>query len=82
MLCGPGRNEREDSKEIFQTVIRREVKSMFMLPTLSSFYIFRFSLSSVSLLMLPGKDPLEPLEEAQGKASHCHRSPDQGPISR
>ena len=60
----------------------RDVKSMFMLPTLSSFYMFRLSLSSVSLLMLPGKKPLEPLEEAQGKASPCDRSPDQGPISQ
>lgn len=60
----------------------REVKSMFMLPTLSSFYIFRLSLSSVSLLMLPGKKPREPLEEAQGKASHCDRSPDQALLSQ
>lgn len=54
---------------------------MFMLPhNLVSFYIFRLSLSSVIPLMLPGKDPLQPLGEAQGTASHCHRLPDQDPI--
>lgn len=80
VLLSAGRNEMEDSKEMFQTVIMREVKNMFMLPTLQSLCIFRLSLSSVSLLTLPGKDPLQPLKEAQGKASHCHRIPDQDPI--
>lgn len=68
--------------ETFLTLLMREVKRrVYVAHTLVSFYIFRLSLSSVSLVTLPGKDPLQPLKEAQGKASHCHRIPDQNPVS-
>lgn len=58
VFLGPGRNEMVDSKDIFNSDNERSEEHVYAAHTLVFFYIFRLSLSSVSLLTLSGKDPL------------------------